>query len=41
MIQKPGDLMRFFLQTTGLHSDFEIKPKKSAGFLLGELNFNK
>jgi hypothetical protein len=26
--QKPGDLIRFLLQTTGIHPDFEIKSKK-------------
>jgi hypothetical protein len=38
--QKSGDLMPFLLQITGIHPDFEIKLKKSAGLPLGELNFN-
>jgi len=38
--QNSGDLMRFLLQITGIHPDFEIKLKKPAGLLLGELNFN-
>jgi hypothetical protein len=38
--QKSGDLMKFLLQITGIHPDSEIKLKKSAGLLLGELYFN-